>query len=480
MSQLSRALHQVGLLGEDGAPSGPLGLLGDIISLPVDALRGSIADIRARPVAIRMAIESANMRRDALQRLMAQFGGQQQGAPPQPQPGMTPGIEVQGAGQDLGHGLPMTEPEQAQLPADAGVVAQPGGSSLPPSVQEAMARPDYRQLQSALAQASLMGIRGASDAASIMRPHYTSVNGRMVNDADPTDVSGPIGVNLSNVNNTLVDLQDSANANRFVPEPPVRGAEPLYGPEGRAGGPVAWRMPSGAVQAIEQVSGAERRGQTENSIGTVTGSDGRTRTGYNRDLFGGGGQGGSSVITGPGPGDNTYANNTAQAAAQRYQAYQTDGQAASRQITQMQGLDNLLAGVNGNPASPAVVQVQQIARSFGIELNPNLGREEAAQALARGVALSFRGEMPGPLSNSDRGYLEGMTPGLAMTAEGRRQLIDARIAVARRQVEVASFSRQWQQRYGRIDAVDGRGRSFEDQLARYNETHPIFPQARRR
>lgn len=478
MSQLSRALHQVGLLGEDGAPSGPLGLLGDIISLPVDALRGSIADIRARPVAIRMAIESANMRRDALQRLMAQFGGQQQGAPPQPQPGMTPGIEVQGAGQDLGHGLPMTEPEQAQLPADAGVVAQPGGG-LPPSVQAAMQRPDYRQLQSALAQASLVGIRGAGDASSAIgriQPdmQVDSPSGQTYDRNDPASMPArfrrPQTVGGTN-GSTVIDIGDPANTERFIGNPPFPGAEPMYDGQGNF---VRWVRSPGSTEGIAAVEGATTRAREGSTVRTVTGSDGRPRTGFTDNLLGDG------VVTGPGPGDNTYANNTAQAAAQRYQAYQTDGQAASRQITQMQGLDNLLAGVNGNPASPAVVQVQQIARSFGIELNPNLGREEAAQALARGVALSFRGEMPGPLSNSDRGYLEGMTPGLAMTAEGRRQLIDARIAVARRQVEVASFSRQWQQRYGRIDAVDGRGRSFEDQLARYNETHPIFPQARRR
>jgi hypothetical protein len=82
--------------------------------------------------------------------------------------------------------------------------------------------------------------------------------------------------------------------------------------------------------------------------------------------------------------------------------------------------------------------------------------------------------MPGSLSNSDREYLTKMTPNLAQSADGRKMLIGAQVAVFQRQADVAKLARQWQQRFGRIDAPDANGKLFEDQLTRWSDAHPIF------
>lgn len=491
MSWLTQGLHAMagaggggrgGLLETDTQQPGVLDVLGGIVRLPFDALNGTIQEIRARPEILRAQLESMRMRRDALMRLQAQMQGGQGGQPPPPPQG---GIQVQGAGQEVPMG-------QDAMPDPAGLPPMtpppPPGGSGPPQPGRTPGTERFRRMAPDLAQAALVGIRGADNAGTILnnaQEHVTIVNGVPVDDRTGQPVAPRVGANLTNVNSSMIDTQDPNNANRFVPDAPVRGAVPLYdsAEAASAGRPTAWRMPDGAVQAIAAVAGAERGAQTANSITSVVGPDGRTQSGYAGTIYGQapgtGGAGGA--VTGPAPGNNEYATNTARTAAARYEAIQSAGASATSRIAQLRQIGTLLEGYDGNAASPAGVQINRFAQSMGITLDPRLPAQEAAQALAQQIALSLRSNMPGPLSNSDREFLLNMSPNLAQSAEGRRILIQAQTATAQREADTARFARAWQQRYGRIDAVDGQGRNFDDQMTRWANANPLFtrPQGRR-
>lgn len=96
-----------------------------------------------------------------------------------------------------------------------------------------------------------------------------------------------IGVNLTNVNGTLVDTQDAANANRFVPNV-GEGQEILYDAQGR---PQIRNIP-GYVRGRTELEGglaAARSASTSPyELATVTGPDGRPITASRRDILGGG------------------------------------------------------------------------------------------------------------------------------------------------------------------------------------------------
>lgn len=489
MSRLTQALHAMagsgggGLLETDTRQPGVLDMLGGLVRLPFDALNGTIQEIRARPEILRAQLESMRMRRDALMRLQAQMQG---GQPPQQ--GMAPpqgGIQVQGAGQEVPMG-------QDAMPDPAGLPPMtpppPPGGSGPPQPGRTPGTERFRRMAPDLAQAALVGIRGADNAGTILNNAQESVateNGVPYDRNTGLPVGPRIGANLTSVNSSMIDQQDPNNANRFVPEAPVRGAVPLYdsAEAASAGRPTAWRMPDGAVQAIAAVAGAETGGRTQNSITSAVGPDGRTQSGYAGTIYGQapgtGGPGG--MVTGPAPGAGQYANDTARSAAARYETIQAAGTSATSRITQLRQIGTMLEGYDGNLASPIGVRINQFAQSLGLRLDPNLGAQEAAQAIGNQLALSLRTNMPGPLSNSDREFLVGLSPNLAQSAEGRRILIQAETARAQREADTARLARAWQQRYGRIDAVDGQGRSFEDQMQRWADAHPLFtrPQGRR-
>lgn len=124
---------------------------------------------------------------------------------------------------------------------------QPGATVAPAPALRAM--PSLREAAPILMAAELAGIDGMAGIRSTLeavQPDIDFVNGMGVDRRDPTNVGRRVGVNLSNVNGTLADLNDPANANRFIPDIP-EGAMPLYDDRGQI---VAIRNIDGAVTAL--------------------------------------------------------------------------------------------------------------------------------------------------------------------------------------------------------------------------------------
>lgn len=186
------------------------------------------------------------------------------------------------------------------------------------------------------------------------------------------------------------------------------------------------------------------------------------------------------VMTGQDDADSEYQKKGAVAAADRFQGLQNAGQAAPGKISQLQTIGRLLEGVDGGNLSPVGLDLAKAANSLGFKIDPNLGNKEAANALSQQIALSFKDQLPGPLSNADRDFLIKMTPGLTQSAAGRKTMIDAATKVYQRQQQVAGMARQWQQRFGRIDTPDATGKTFDDYLQQWSDRNRLFvPQEKR-
>lgn len=146
---------------------------------------------------------------------------------------------------------------------------------------------------------------------------------------------------------------------------------------------------------------------------------------------------------------------------------------APQHIQRLQLMQTLLGDFEGGKFTPAGYELARAFNSAGIKIDPKLPNKEAAQALGKELTLELRtaggsNQLPGPMSDADRQFLEQMTPSMAQSAAGRNTLIAARTALSQRQMEIGQMAQKYIQKYGSLDE------EFFSQAARYNTTNPIF------
>lgn len=114
--------------------------------------------------------------------------------------------------------------------------------------------PNIRELMPLLMTGALRGYKGVGDLVTILdktSPDMDFVNGVAV-DRRAAKAGQRVGVNLSNNNGFLDDMQDPANAGKFRPKL-EDGQQPLYDEQGNV---VAVRNLDGSVQAAAERAGA--------------------------------------------------------------------------------------------------------------------------------------------------------------------------------------------------------------------------------
>lgn len=349
--------------------------------------------------------------------------------------------------------------------------------------------PTLSEAGPALSAAILSGLPGADKLVDLLSKGAPDIaigpDGEAYSKNDPSILGKRFG-NPTVVNGRIVNLNDAKNTDAYIPEAPVKGAVPVYGEQGKSGPVLGWQLPSGALQTIGNVASAEAggraAGQAPFQVVEIKMPDGSTQQMPLNQFLTSTGQDGTAAGTGraapigrsQSPADATYANVGARASADRYQTLQSVGAASNGKIANLQRIGTLLDGVEGGKLSPLGLDVAQAANSLGFKVDQKLGNKEAANALSQQIALSFKDQLPGPLSNADRSFLVNMAPGLSQSAQGRKLLIDSAVKVYQRQGDVASKARAWQQRFGRLDTPDAQGKTFDDYLGIWSERNPLF------
>ncbi|MFM2049684.1 MAG: hypothetical protein RL682_175, partial [Pseudomonadota bacterium] len=170
-----------------------------------------------------------------------------------------------------------------------------------------------------------------------------------------------------------------------------------------------------------------------------------------------------------------YDENVAKDVVDQRKTIMNNGFNAGAKIATMQRIGNLLADHDGGKLSQTAMDLASAANSMGMKIDKNLPNKEAASVLANEMALGLRstagGEgMPGALSDGDRKFLVKMPPGIEQSAEGRKMIIEAHVAVLKRQQQVAEFARAYEKKNNRLD------NGFFDQLQQWSNDNPLFKQ----
>lgn len=151
----------------------------------------------------------------------------------------------------------------------------------------------------------------------------------------------------------------------------------------------------------------------------------------------------------------------------------TGGFTAGTQIAKYKQLGQLLAGVDGGSLTATGTHIASAMNSLGFKIDKDLPNKEAAAALGNEMALELRSPangagMPGAMSDSDRQFLVSMIPNANQTAAGRKMLIDSAIAIHQRKQQVATFARNYEKKYGRLD------NGFFEQMQAWSDSNPLF------
>ena len=159
--------------------------------------------------------------------------------------------------------------------------------------------------------------------------------------------------------------------------------------------------------------------------------------------------------------------------AEAYNKIQEAGTAANGKINNLTRMNQLLEGVDTGKLTPVGTDIAGYAASLGLNIDKNLGNKQAAEALANEVALQLRNPsggagMPGAMSDKDREFLISMTPGLSKSPEGRKQITETGLALAKRDKDVARLAREYRKKNGQLDE------GFYDELEKFSNANPLF------
>jgi hypothetical protein len=173
------------------------------------------------------------------------------------------------------------------------------------------------------------------------------------------------------------------------------------------------------------------------------------------------------------PSDVTYGNDVAKEQAARFAEMGKSALNAQANITRYQRMNQLLGDFEGGKLAGAGLSLAKAANSLGLKLDPKLGDKEAAAALSNELALSLRNPaggagMPGSMSDSDRAFLQQMSPSLAQSAAGRKQIIDTNTRLGQRAQQVYRMAAAYQKKYGRVTD------DFYTQLQDWANRNPVF------
>lgn len=150
------------------------------------------------------------------------------------------------------------------------------------------------------------------------------------------------------------------------------------------------------------------------------------------------------------------------------------GQAANGKIATYQQMLDVLPGIYTGAGGDTLLTGKRIAKGLGLDVG-DLSGPEFVQAMGNQMALELRNPaggagMPGAMSDSDRAFLASMSPGLTKTPEGNKTLLEYRMAVENRNLEVAKLANDYMNTHnGRLD------NNFFADLAKWSEANPIFP-----
>lgn len=172
-------------------------------------------------------------------------------------------------------------------------------------------------------------------------------------------------------------------------------------------------------------------------------------------------------------GETEYAKGLGKAMADKTNAIIDAGQQAPNKLATYQLMKEMLPNIYTGAGGDQVLQARRAAKSLGIDVG-DVSDAEFMQAMGNQMSLELRNPaggagMPGSLSDSDRNFLASMSPGLSKTPEGNQKLLDYRMAIEKRNIDVAQRANDYMNTHnGRLD------NNFFADLAKWSAANPLF------
>jgi hypothetical protein len=169
-------------------------------------------------------------------------------------------------------------------------------------------------------------------------------------------------------------------------------------------------------------------------------------------------------------GEQGYDKARGQDFAERMGGYENRQSTAFNTLNQLDILERTLSNPNlyTGTGGEAVAGLKRLGKTvFGLEVE-GVGAAELAKNIGSEMALGMKENLPGPMSDSDRAFLQSLPPNLANSAEGNALIIGARRKLAQREIEIAELASQYERQNGRLDA------GWNRELSEYIAANPLF------
>lgn len=177
-----------------------------------------------------------------------------------------------------------------------------------------------------------------------------------------------------------------------------------------------------------------------------------------------------TTVQGGGPGETEYDKARGKRWAEMADEISASGRSAEEQLASIGPLMASLAnpdvyqGTGGN----AITGLKRFGRTMlGMDFE-GVGDAEVVQTIGNQMALQLRTQMPGPMSDGDRRFLQSLPPNLGNSREGNIIIGEFFRRSAERAVERADAAREYEARNGRLDA------GFDREWAERMQEAPLF------
>lgn len=173
-------------------------------------------------------------------------------------------------------------------------------------------------------------------------------------------------------------------------------------------------------------------------------------------------------------GETEYAKGLGKAMADKTNSIIDAGQQAPNKLATYQLMKEMMPNIYTGTGGDKVLEAKKIAKSLGIDVG-DVSDAEFVRAMGNQMALELRNPaggagMPGAMSDADRAFLASMSPGLSTTPEGNQKLLDYRMAIEKRNIDVAQRANEYMNAHnGRLD------NNFFADLSKWSAENPLFP-----
>ena len=155
---------------------------------------------------------------------------------------------------------------------------------------------------------------------------------------------------------------------------------------------------------------------------------------------------------------------------------------ARNQTQTIAAIQNVLGDIETGRGlnTEAGVRLSELARTIGIDINPNLPALQAAQSFQNQLALRFRNPesgfgLTGSTSDRDLSFLKSIPPSIAQTPQGRRIITEVLGRIAGRKQQALEIA------YDVVDESGGRSfnrAEYNRRLRDLSRTQPLFDDLR--